>query len=87
MMHLVLVATLFLTAPAQTLDLFISDATDRLLNGEMMPSDYKQRILALADPADRLQAIIFLRRAGLLKDPNTDLGALIFGAQPTATGP
>ena len=41
------------------------DATSWLLDGEPLPPDYRLRLLAMP-PEARLQALVFLRRAGLL---------------------
>lgn len=46
-----------------------AEASERLLAGESLPPDYRLRLLALP-PAERLLAIIYLRRTGLLRgDP------------------
>lgn len=45
------------------------EATGWLLDGEPLPPDYRARLMALP-PEARLQALVFLRRAGLLtSDP------------------
>lgn len=44
---------------------FVRDATVWLLEGEPLPPDYRTRLLAMP-PEARLQALVFLRRAGLL---------------------
>lgn len=41
------------------------EATDWLLTGEPLPRDYRVRLLAMP-PEARLQALVFLRRSGLL---------------------
>lgn len=53
---------------AVTRDALIRDATDRLLAGESLPADTDERLMRLA-PADRVEVLIFLRRAGLLSGP------------------
>lgn len=47
--------------------LFAQEASGWVLEGQSLPPDYRQKLHAMA-PADRLQAIIFLRRSGLLND-------------------
>ncbi|WP_147391882.1 hypothetical protein [Paracoccus onubensis] len=47
------------------LDAFTRDASARLLEGRGLPADYRRQLLTMS-PTDRLQAIIFLRRSGLL---------------------
>ena len=42
-----------------------NDATGWLLEGEPLPADYRARLMAMP-PEARLQALVFLRRAGLL---------------------
>lgn len=45
------------------------EATAWLLEGEPLPPDYRTRLMAMP-PEARLQALVFLRRAGLLtSDP------------------
>ena len=45
------------------------EATGWLLEGEPLPVDYRARLMAMP-PEARLQALVFLRRAGLLtSDP------------------
>ncbi len=44
---------------------YADDATQRLLAGEALPPDYRLHLMAMS-PDARLQALIFLRRAGLL---------------------
>lgn len=44
---------------------FMEEASGWLLEGQGIPPDYKLRLQRM-EPADRLQAIVFLRRAGLL---------------------
>ncbi|MDO5648395.1 hypothetical protein [Paracoccus sp. (in: a-proteobacteria)] len=63
--ELVLMAAL--AGEPDPLTAFTNDATEWLLAGESLPRDYRLRLLAM-DPADRIQAIVFLRRAGLLTD-------------------
>ena len=41
------------------------EATGWLLEGEPLPVDYRARLMAMP-PEARLQALVFLRRAGLL---------------------
>lgn len=41
------------------------EATGWLLEGEPLPPDYRARLMAMP-PEARLQALVFLRRAGLL---------------------
>lgn len=47
------------------LEEFTRDTSVMLLEGRGLPADYRHRLLAMS-PSDRLQAIIFLRRSGLL---------------------
>lgn len=64
------------------LDDFTARASVMLLEGTQLPSDYRSELMALP-PSERLQAIIFLRRSGLLQG---DLWALEDVLRP-ATGP
>lgn len=41
------------------------EATGWLLEGESLPADHRARLMAMS-PEARLQALVFLRRAGLL---------------------
>lgn len=54
-------------APASPeLSAFTEEASAWLLEGEPLPRDYRLRLMRM-HPADRLQAIVFLRRSGLLR--------------------
>lgn len=44
---------------------FSKETTEWVLAGKSLPGDYRTRLMKM-EPADRLQAIILLRRAGLL---------------------
>lgn len=44
---------------------FRAEMTERLLHGQMLGPDYRRTLRGMP-PADRVEAIIFLRRAGLL---------------------
>lgn len=44
---------------------FATEATTWLLQGDELPRDYRVRLMHMA-PDARLQALVFLRRAGLL---------------------
>lgn len=46
-------------------DDFLREATAWLLNGDAMPSDIDHRLMQL-EPSDRVEALVFLRRSGLL---------------------
>lgn len=46
---------------------FTNDASGWVLEGKALPVDYRQRLQKMT-PADRLLAITFLRRSGLLKE-------------------
>lgn len=46
---------------------YAEEASGWLLDGESLPPDYRVRLMRMP-PATRLQAIVFLRRAGLLRD-------------------
>lgn len=52
-------------APETPLGLFIAEAQTWLLHARPLPPDTRLRLLRMR-PEDRLQAIVFLRRAGLL---------------------
>ena len=47
-------------------DRFIAEMTERLLAGREAPKDLETRLLAL-EPAERFEAVVFLRRSGLLR--------------------
>lgn len=69
-------------APDSTpLAAFTQEAAGWLLEGKRLPPDYRLRLLGMA-PAERLQAIIFLRRAGLLTDAAWSLSDIL---KPAAT--
>lgn len=53
-------------ARADQKDRFIAEMTERLLAGQEAPRDLETRLLAL-EPAERFEAVVFLRRSGLLR--------------------
>lgn len=60
---------------------FADEATGWLLEGRRLPPDYRLRLLNMP-PADRLQAIVFLRRAGLLSGTAWSLADVLRPAAP-----
>ncbi|WP_347137952.1 hypothetical protein [Paracoccus sp. SSK6] len=58
-----------------------AEATGWLLEGEALPPDYRARLMRMP-PEARLQALVFLRRAGLL---TADAWALSDVLEPTTT--
>ncbi len=60
---------------------FEAEATDRLLAGEELPDDYMARLRAMP-PARRIEAIIFLRRSGLMAGQPWSIDALLAPATP-----
>ena len=67
-----LVSALLLAWPLQQalgpdLEAFREAAQTLLLDGKSLPADYRG-ILREMTPSDRIEAIIFLRRAGLMTD-------------------
>ena len=72
-------------AAADTLDSFTQAASGWLLSGEPLPRDYRVTLMRM-DSADRLRAIAYLRRIGLLTDRPWTLDELLRPAAP-ATEP
>lgn len=72
------------TVPAR-LSAFTEEASAWLLEGEELPPDYRLRLLMMP-PADRLQAIVFLRRAGLLTEGAWSLSDLLKPAPSQESG-
>ncbi|MCZ0960241.1 hypothetical protein [Paracoccus benzoatiresistens] len=60
------------------------DATGWLLEGESLPPDYRARLMRMP-PEARLQALVFLRRAGLLTADSWALSDILAPA-PTRAG-
>lgn len=60
---------------------FAQEASGWLLEGRDLPRDYRLRLLQMS-PADRLQALIFLRRAGLLTGQSWPLADILRPSQP-----
>lgn len=69
------------TAPVSREGL-IREATELLLNGEPLPADIDVRLMALP-PADRIEVLIFLRRAGMIDGPGWATDRLL---APVRTG-
>lgn len=61
-----LALALTLNGATTTADSFNAEAAEWLLAGEGLPVDWRHRLKTMA-PADRIQALVFLRRSGLLK--------------------
>lgn len=63
----ILVAALAADAPVppDPVSHFVQEASEWLLTGQPLPRDYRLRLLAM-EPGDRLRAIAYLRRVGLL---------------------
>ena len=60
------------------------EATGWLLDGESLPPDYRARLMRMP-PEARLQALVFLRRAGLLTSDPWALSDILDPA-PASTG-
>ena len=60
------------------------EATGWLLDGESLPPDYRARLMRMP-PEARLQALVFLRRAGLLTSDPWALSDILDPA-PTKAG-
>lgn len=65
-------------------DYFFDRMIELLLDGENLPVDIKRQIMEL-DPNERFNAIIFLRRSGLLDGPAWPLDELL-EAMPASRG-
>lgn len=55
---------------------FAQEASVWVLEGRELPPDYRPKLKAM-NPTDRLQAIIFLRRSGLLREDIWSLDDLL----------
>ena len=65
--------------------LLADEATAWLLEGEPLPADYRTRLMAMP-PEARLQALVFLRRAGLLTADAWSLSDILNPAAPVSAG-
>lgn len=64
---------------------FRAEITAELLEGGALPADYRRQLMAMP-PAERIEAIIFLRRAGLLTGRAWQITDLLSpAAKPTET--
>ncbi|TBN48995.1 hypothetical protein EYF88_12860 [Paracoccus sediminis] len=63
-----------------------ADATGWLLEGKSLPPDYRVRLMAMP-PEARLQALIFLRRSGLLTSDAWALPDILDPAPAAAADP
>lgn len=66
---------------AEDFDAFRRTASDWLLSGQGLPRDYRVQLMQM-DSADRLRAIAYLRRLGLLTERPWSLDDLL---RPAAT--
>lgn len=60
-------------------------ADQAILNGDGLPADYRLQLLGLP-PDERLMAIIYLRRSGLLRDAPWSLDEILRPAVPAIEG-
>lgn len=67
--------------PTTDLDRFRQTASDWLLSGQGLPRDYRVTLMQM-DSADRLRAIAYLRRLGLMTERPWSLDDLL---RPAAT--
>ena len=63
-------------AVAGDLDAYRQKASDWLLAGQRLPRDYRVELMAM-DSADRIQAIAFLRRIGMLTGASWSLDDML----------
>lgn len=68
-------------ALSQNLDSFRATASDWLLSGQGLPRDYRVTLMQM-EAADRLRAIAYLRRIGLLTERTWSLDDIL---RPAAT--
>lgn len=66
---------------AMSLDQFKQANSDRLLAGRGIVPDWRDQLVAMP-PADRLEALIFLRRSGLLQSPAWPIEAVLAPPAP-----
>lgn len=69
--------------PADPVEVFVSDANEWLLASGRLPRDYRLRLLAM-EPSERMQAITYLRRTGLLTGPAWPVADLLRPAHGSA---
>lgn len=55
----------------------IKEMTERLLDGQVAPANIESRLMQL-DLADRIEVVIFLRRAGLLSGRSLSVDRLLY---------
>ncbi|MBM3603951.1 MAG: phage portal protein [Alphaproteobacteria bacterium] len=78
---LLLVAALTAGSPAAGFDQFAQEATGWLLEGKGLPRDYRVTLMQM-DSSDRLRAIAYLRRIGLLTGAPWSLDDLLRAPTP-----
>ncbi|WP_162784670.1 hypothetical protein [Paracoccus suum] len=79
-------ATDQVAASAKRLTIFLADAEKWLLAGESVPPELP-KLLEPMLPHDRLTAVAYLRRLGLLDGPPVDLQRLLAPIPPETPGP
>ena len=65
-------------AGAPTLPELMAEIDGFVLEGRNMPVDYLLRLRSLPQPAERMEALIYLRRSGLLRGPAVSLDNNVF---------
>lgn len=79
MMTMALVVALTLAGaaePAETKADLLNEMTRRLLDGKPAPRNIETRLMAL-EPAERFEAVVFLRRSGLLSGKSLSVDRLL----------
>lgn len=71
------------TADPKDAAAFTATATDWVLSGQSLPADYLQQLAAMP-PDQRLLAVVFLRRSGLLKGAAIPAAAMMAPAAADA---
>ncbi|WBU53136.1 hypothetical protein [Paracoccus sp. SCSIO 75233] len=69
----ILSSALVSVEPAEDLDTIKSEVNRLVLAGASIPPDFLLRVQRLDDPADRMDAVVYLRRSGLMTGPAVSL--------------
>lgn len=71
---------------APSLDAFMAEVDRIILSGRQMPPALLLDVARLPDAGQRMKAVVYLRRTGLLTGPPVPLDGTVFIAEPALGG-
>lgn len=81
-----LAASLSSDPAVPSLDAFMAEVDRIILSGRQMPPAMLLDVARLPDVGERMTALVYLRRSGLLTGPPVPLDGTVFLAEPAVAG-